>query len=156
MVYFKRKKMKEKILLTTVAIIVFIVLILKDAGSGAPRWLAELIILAESGGNPKAVGPIGERGLFQFRESTWSWFTKKTYGEELDFDLAFDSRINRKVGMEYLKWLKEQIDTHYTPALLAGSFHYGLTAIKRLGYELPASAYTHPNLIYRKLFRKES
>jgi len=104
---------------------------LKDVAPGIPRWLAELIVMAESSGNPKAVGPIGERGLFQFRESTWRWFTSKIYGKA-----------------------KEQLGPHYTPALLAASFHYGFGRIAGLGYNLPQSASTHPNVIYRNLFKK--
>lgn len=155
MARFRRHKMKEGILLAAAVAVILFVLLFKDVSSGIPRWLTELIILAESSGNPRAVGPMGERGLFQFRESTWYWFTKKTYGEETDFDLAFDPKVSREVGMKYLRWLKERLGAHYTPALLAGSFHYGLSAIVNRGYKLPQSAHTHPNLIYRNLFKRE-
>jgi soluble lytic murein transglycosylase-like protein len=122
-------------------------------GSNIPSSLIFKIMLAESSLNPKAIGPAGERGLFQLSKETWNWLTPKIYGKVLDFDLAFDSAINKKVGIYYLNWLKEQLGVHYTPALLVASYNYGIGRIKSLGYKLPASAYNHPNLIYRQIFR---
>jgi len=58
--------------------------------------------MKESTNNPRAVSSKGARGLMQIMKPTWNEMTKEVYGEELDYDLAFDPRINKEVGVAYL------------------------------------------------------
>lgn len=158
LVKIKSKKMKYKSIASLLFILIASIFFFKKVwaqGSSIPSSLIFKIMLAESSLNPKAVGPDGERGLFQLSKETWDWLTPKIYEKVLDFDLAFDPEINKKVGIYYLDWLKGQLGIRYTPALLVASYNYGIGRIKSLGYKLPSSAYNHPNLIYRNIFRAE-
>ena len=153
----ENKKMDKAIVSIALIIVVFLVgrKILLAKTDEIPATLITKIIAAESQFNPRAVGKAGERGLFQLREATWDWLTEKMYNKKLHFDLAFDSTINKEVGIYYLKWIKNYLGSHYTPGLLVGCFNYGPSRIKTLGYSLPDSAWDHPNLIYRQIFREE-
>lgn len=61
------------------------------------------IIEIESNWNPKAESHVGARGLMQIMPATWEQETKKIYGKSLDFEKAFDPKINVEVGRFYLE-----------------------------------------------------
>jgi len=67
------------------------------------------VIRKESTWNPRAIGPVGERGLMQIRRSTWNWATRIIYRNPLPFDKAFNPSINKKVGTWYLKWIQKTL-----------------------------------------------
>jgi len=56
----------------------------------------------ESNGNPRAQSKVGARGLYQIMPATWAEETRKMYGQELPFDLAFNPNINREVAIHYM------------------------------------------------------
>lgn len=56
---------------------------------GVSEELMLCLCEAESNFDPKAVGALGERGLFQFMPDTWRW-AREWMGENPDFELAFD------------------------------------------------------------------
>ena len=58
----------------------------------------EALIQIESGGDAKAVGSAGERGLMQIKRETWLEMTEKVYGEAMSFDRAFEPDLIRRVG----------------------------------------------------------
>src|SRR3989344_1929829 len=76
-----------------------------------PEYFSEKFIKEmvkkESSYNHKAIGDERERGLFQIRPETWQEQTKRLYGRELSFDLAFNPKINLEVGISYLFWIEE-------------------------------------------------
>lgn len=76
-----------------------------DFQKASMEALLSAIIEVESGGNPNAVGRLGERGLCQFMKATWEEWSAKAYGQPLSFDEAFDPKKNRKVGTAYLQYL---------------------------------------------------
>jgi soluble lytic murein transglycosylase-like protein len=67
------------------------------------------IIRKESTWNPNAIGPVGERGLYQIRRKTWAWASKKVYGKALHYDKAFVPHINRKVGEWHFRWIRRTL-----------------------------------------------
>jgi soluble lytic murein transglycosylase-like protein len=70
--------------------------------------LINAVIEVESGWNPNAIGPCGERGLMQICEPTWRDMTT------MSWDWAFDSVHNRSVGTKYLFWIEKTIKSGLT------------------------------------------
>jgi len=110
--------------------------------------LVESIILIESGGNPRRVGLVGERGLMQIRSGTWREVTRKHLGRELSFDLAFDPEWNRRVGRLYLAELQAFLYKNRSAwksdprSLLLAAYNAGPERVRRAGFDLrrlPAS-----------------
>lgn len=100
----------------------------------------EALIQIESGGDAKAVGSAGERGLMQIKRETWLEMTEKVYGEAMSFDRAFEPVLNRRVGRAYLlelyQFLKEYRDQWNTDlrSLLAACYNAGPTRVKAGGF----------------------
>ena len=65
----------------------------------------DAIMSVESSINPRAKSYVGARGLMQIMPDTWADMTKRIYGEELDFELAFNPSLNSTVGREYLDFI---------------------------------------------------
>lgn len=61
----------------------------------------------ESGGNTRAVGKLGERGLFQFRKAAW-----RTAAPRWNYDLAFSAPHARQAFTSYSLHLASQFYTH--------------------------------------------
>ena len=57
----------------------------------------------ESHGDANKDSPAGARGLMQIMPARWADQTKKLYGKVLSFDQAYDSEINKKVGIAILR-----------------------------------------------------
>lgn len=111
-----------------------------DVARRAGRLLIESIILVESRGNPKCVGPKGERGLMQIRQGTWEETTRNMYGAPLPFEQAFDGPTNRAVGAHYLEALQRQLlerkerwQSSLNPLLLA-SYNGGIQLVDQCDY----------------------
>ena len=60
------------------------------------------IIQVESKGDPHAKGKKGERGLFQFRRSTWEFHTSEP------FSRAFDRTVSTEVAVKHYNWIVAQ------------------------------------------------
>lgn len=73
----------------------------KDAEPITDKFIASLQ-MRESTNNPRAISPKGARGLMQIMKPTWNEVTEELYGKELNYDKAFDPKINREVGIAYL------------------------------------------------------
>jgi hypothetical protein len=69
----------------------------------------EKIITQESAGKSRATSHKDARGLMQIMEPTWKEWTKKMYGTELDFEMAYNPEINKKVGVTYLGWIQDTL-----------------------------------------------
>lgn len=76
-----------------------------------PAWI-DAVIIAESGGDPRAVSPKGAMGLMQLMPSTWAELR-----DRLDLgDDPFDPRANILAGSAYLR---EMLDRFGSPGFLA-------------------------------------
>lgn len=102
--------------------------------------LVRAITAVESGGNPRAVGTAGERGLMQIKGDTWREVTQKQFGERIPFTRAFEPELNQQVGLAYL----EQLATRLTEnrerwkdsllPLVVASFHRGPNCLESHGF----------------------
>lgn len=101
------------------------------------------IIMAESSGNPHAVGRSGERGLMQIKKVTWKQFCK------FEWDDAFDRERNAQVGRRILNRINEYYGNRSTPALIVYSYNTG--RFVKEGYEIPRWTANHQNRIYREI-----
>lgn len=80
-----------------------------------PRRLVDAVIRAESGGNPRAVSPVGAQGLMQVMPAT---------ARDPGFGIAplkdpFDPEENRRFGTEYLGAMLRRYDGDVEAALAA-------------------------------------
>lgn len=75
------------------------------------RWI-EAVIMAESGGDPKAVSPKGAMGLMQLMPETWAELRDQ---HDLGAD-PFDPRTNILAGTAYLRAMQDRFGH---PALFA-------------------------------------
>ncbi len=66
--------------------------------NGVDAGTATCIACAESGWDTRAVGALGERGLFQLHPQTWAWAREKM-GVDTNFDLAFDAMENTRTAL---------------------------------------------------------
>ncbi len=111
--------------------------------------LVPKIIMAESSGNPDAVGPGGERGLMQISWNTWKRFSM------YDFDFAFDPEKNVQIGRRELENINEMYlrfgGFQPSAARLLYTYNTGRLCFKK---HLPRWTKHHPNKIYREIFRK--
>lgn len=57
----------------------------------------------ETGGNTKAVGRYGERGLYQFHRSTWRRYTNRSFYDAHDPEIAHD------VAVQHFVWLYNRL-----------------------------------------------
>ncbi len=77
----------------------------------------------ETGGNPMAIGPFGERGLYQFNRPTWRRYTKRPFTD------AHNSRIAHDVAVQHFIWLYRRLAAsgrEPTPYRLAMAWNGGL------------------------------
>lgn len=79
---------------------------------GIPARWVEAVIMAESGGDPKAVSPKGAMGLMQLMPETWAELRDQ---HDLGGD-PFDPRANILAGTAYLKAMQDRFGY---PALFA-------------------------------------
>jgi membrane-bound lytic murein transglycosylase MltF len=117
---------------------------------GIDPQLALDLATAESTLNPKAVGGAGERGLYQIHPKFADWISTTVTGKKAAPNDYFNPDINSRIGIGYLKYLKDQLGERYTPALLLQSYNQGLGYTKKNKYAITDEMKKHPNAIYRK------
>ena len=66
----------------------------------------------ESTNNPGALSNKGARGLMQIMKPTWDEITNEIYGKTLNYELAFNPKVNQKVGTTYLKKINSILNTN--------------------------------------------
>lgn len=98
------------------------------APAGVPALHVDRFLWAiaqvESGGNPRAVGSLGERSRYQFTAATWRQHTPQSF-ERAGTDGALADAVARR----HLAWLRAQLSLMgevETPQLLAAAWRYGL------------------------------
>lgn len=118
-------------------------IIREAARQGVEPWVAVAIVHAESSGNPGAVGPGGERGLFQLTKPVW----RVRFPGQVKADWGFNPQMNIEAGVWNLarsgaRNAKETVSWHN-----AGRKDY-----RNLN---PKWVRDHPNRIYRSIYRGE-
>lgn len=84
----------------------------------------EAVALVETGGNARAVGGKGERGLYQFTRSTWHQHTKRSHHE------AHDPGYSLTIARKHYDWLYANLSRKGfppSPYWLAVAWNSGLT-----------------------------
>ncbi len=79
--------------------------------------------IAESSLEPRAVSPVGAKGLFQFMDPTWKeWSERKQPGAPLD---PFNPEANTWMAACYVEWLLGRYSGDYRKAMAAYNFGPG-------------------------------
>ena len=65
----------------------------------------DAIKMIESSGNPKAVGSVGERGLYQITPGVWKDYNRAKKCKPGPLDALFDPATAKRVADWYLDWL---------------------------------------------------
>ena len=87
-----------------------------------PRWIDRAAqAQAESAFNPRAVSPMGARGIAQFMPATWA-----TWAPGAD---PFDPVAGIRAQHRYMLWLEARCAGHLDPAL--GAYNAGLGNIRK-------------------------
>lgn len=86
---------------------------------GIPAAWIRAVIRVESGGDPRAVSPVGAMGLMQVMPSTWAALTAR-HGLGRD---PFDTRANILAGTAYLR---EMLDRYGNVAAMLAAYNAGL------------------------------
>ena len=111
--------------------------------AGVPGWIAVAVCHAESSGDPRAVGPGGARGLFQFECSTWN-----IEAGGVPFDRAFDPETSIRVGVRHLS--RNRAAGARDPRNFLAWHNAGVRDWRRLQRRWSTD---HPNGIYRAIYR---
>lgn len=108
------------------------------------NYIANKIIMAESSGNPLAVGDNGaSRGLMQISKGKWQTYTKESW------ERAFNAEINKQVGTSILRDIIRKYGTKATLSKVIFTYNSGIY----IKHSLPAKwSIYHPNKIYRSLY----
>lgn len=107
------------------------------------------IIMAESSGNPQAIGDKGQaRGLMQIQRATWERFSKRPWRE------AFNPLENVRTGRAILSHIEFCYaatwgERRTTPAHLVYTYNTGEYCFG----PIPPWTRRHPNAIYRRIFK---
>ena len=101
--------------------------------SGLPEDLVRSVVLAESGGRPEAVSPIGARGLMQVTAITEKDVLQRN--PDLKPGDLHEPAYNLRVGTTYLAYLMDRFDGDLTLTLTA--YHMGPTAVRRVQRKHP-------------------
>ena len=84
----------------------------------------DAVAIVETGGNPRAVGSKGERGLYQFTRATWQQHTKHSHYE------AHDPKFSRMIAQKHYDWLYSNLSRRGfppSPYWLAVAWNSGLS-----------------------------
>jgi hypothetical protein len=116
-------------------------------GRASPTAVLLAIAEIETGGNPHRVGRHGERGMYQFRRTTWRQHTRR------DFRLAHHPDVSAEVARQHYDWIvRELVAAGYegTPYQVALVWNAGLNRF--LSGQAPRQSrdYAHrvSNLVY--------
>jgi soluble lytic murein transglycosylase-like protein len=100
------------------------------------------LIAVESGGNPKAVGKAGERGLCQIMQPTWEWICKDILKKPYSWREAFDEEKNQEIGMAYLLWIRGWLAKHRQEwraselDLILATYNCGPGRVRKAGFDM--------------------
>lgn len=86
--------------------------------------MLDAIAAVESGGNPKAIGKLGERGRCQIRAATWGEVTHLPFLAWAPVDCAETREVERMILGEFCRRLLRQ-GHQLEPALVAAAWRFG-------------------------------
>src|SRR3990167_9547795 len=89
-------------------------------------------MLAESGGDPDAVSPVGAKGLTQFMDATWKEWEANEFGPDIPQNRhvsAFDPEDSIRAQADVMAWLLCVFKGDAAKALAA--FNWGIGNVQR-------------------------
>lgn len=105
----------------------------EQAAPLAVDTLLDAIAAVESGNDPRAVGPRGERGRCQFRAATWREYTNAEFLAWAPVDCALTRGIERAHLARLCRGLTAR-GYSLDPALLAAAWRFGLEHALQTGW----------------------
>ena len=97
------------------------------AAHGLEKSFVYAVIKCESGFDPKAVSPVGARGLMQIMPETFEWLQSKT-GENNDLDALFDPETSVRYGCMLYEILLRQFPSPHTAVC---AYHAGMGNVEK-------------------------
>ncbi len=97
------------------------------------RALLDALAFVESSHNPRAVSPVGARGLYQFMQPTWEDVMTEPFTQ------AFNPVSAETAAIRYLDWIRDTLIKWKGGADLRdvlACWHGGIGRYKRRGYNL--------------------
>lgn len=104
--------------------------------------LIQAIIQVESNGDPKAVSPVGARGLMQITKGTWE-DTVRRLQKNWNWDEAFDPVKNMEIGCAYLDWLRKYLEKNRNkwrvpwPEIGLAAYNAGPGSVESYNFDIP-------------------
>ncbi|MFH2137613.1 MAG: lytic transglycosylase domain-containing protein [Candidatus Omnitrophota bacterium] len=102
------------------------------------------VIEIESSFNPRAVSSCDARGLMQVTRQTWDWICTDYLKVSWNFqECAFDQEKNVIVGVRFLKWIDDYLDSHNSELneskenLVLACYNAGPGAVRNSGFRIP-------------------
>jgi Transglycosylase SLT domain len=83
----------------------------------------QAVAQVETGGNPRAVGRFGERGLYQFGRDTWRRYTSRSFYD------AHSPAVAHEIAVRHFDWLYQRVvdeGRRPTPYIMAVAWNGGL------------------------------
>lgn len=90
-------------------------------------------MLAESGGEPDAVSPVGAKGLTQFMGATWKEWETNEFGPDIPPNRhvsVFDPEDSIRAQADVMQWLLSTFQGDTAKAL--ASYNFGIGNVKKL------------------------
>lgn len=106
----------------------------------------------ESRCNPRAIGSMGERGIYQFRFATWKQHT------EQPFSLAHTG-FSHEVALRHIRWIQSRLRANGMPVdvwHIAAAWNCGVSAV--VSRNVPSSTRKYAwrvSVKYEKVLRNE-
>lgn len=113
-----------------------------EAPDGERDAFLRAIAEVETGGNPRAIGSRGERGMFQFTRTTWRLHSRRAFAD------AHIPSVSFEVAASHYEWLRDGLirnGRNPTPYLLAAAWNAGLGRVVNGG--LPRSSRDYANRV---------
>ncbi|MGA3006521.1 MAG: hypothetical protein ABSE59_01390 [Opitutaceae bacterium] len=109
------------------------------AAHGSDRWeTLEAIHWVENPHNSTRLGPHGELGPYQFRQSTWRMYSRRPFYE------AINREYSDEVAVKHYEWLKQGLENagiEITPYNIAMAWNAGLDAV--IGKHVPMTSHAY-------------
>ncbi len=94
-----------------------------EVTAGEREAFLRAIAEVETGGNPRAIGSRGERGMFQFTRTTWRLHSRRAFGD------AHIPSVSFAVANQHYDWIHDGLirnGRQPTPYLMAAVWNAGL------------------------------
>jgi hypothetical protein len=113
------------------------------AARASDRWeTLEAIHWVENPHNSTRLGPHGELGPYQFRQSTWRMYSRRPFYE------AINRQYSDEVAVKHYEWIKEGLENagiDATPYNIAMAWNAGLDAV--IGGRAPSASHAYADQV---------